>query len=61
MGYAVELYFDQETSERVTALARTIFAQSGGLDLLGWGFQPHISLAGDETNIHRLASFAALP
>jgi 2'-5' RNA ligase len=46
MGYAVELYFDPQTTERVMALTRTIFARCGGEDLLGWGFRPHISLAG---------------
>jgi 2'-5' RNA ligase len=45
MAYAVELYFDPATTERVTALTRRIFARCGGEDLLGLDFRPHISLA----------------
>jgi hypothetical protein len=49
MGYAVELYFDEETTARVGALAGRIHAAYGGIDLSDLGFIPHISLAGYET------------
>ncbi len=49
MSYAVALYFDLETTERIAALTAQIYADCGGLDLIGAGFQPHISLAGYET------------
>jgi len=49
MGYAVELYFDDETTRRVATLTGQIHARCGGLDLLGQNFQPHLSLAGYET------------
>lgn len=49
MGYAVELYFDEATTARVSELAGRIHAACGGADLAGWGFVPHISLAGYET------------
>ncbi len=48
MGYAVELNFDPETTERITQLTAQIYATCGGFDLLGTGFVPHISLAGYE-------------
>lgn len=49
MGYAVELYFDEETTARVSELTSRIHAACGGADLAGLGFVPHISLAGYET------------
>ncbi len=48
MGYAVALYFDPETTVRIAELTAQIHEACGGLDLIGQGFQPHISLAGYE-------------
>jgi 2'-5' RNA ligase len=46
MGYAVELYFDRKTTEKIIELTATIYNTWSGADLIGMGFQPHISLAG---------------
>lgn len=49
MGYAVELYFDEETTARVSELIGRIYSACGGVDLAALGFTPHISLAGYDT------------
>ena len=49
MGYAVELYFDRETTDKLTALGQKVYTACGGADLTGLGFRPHISLAGYTT------------
>lgn len=48
MGYAVELYFDEQTTARVAELTGQIYAACGGVDLADLGFTPHISLAGHD-------------
>ena len=64
MGYAVELYFDPDTTEKLAALSGQVYATCGGIDLAGLGFQPHISLAGYpsldiDALLPLLSSFAA--
>jgi 2'-5' RNA ligase len=57
MGYAVELYFEGETADRLVALTHKVYTACGGADLAGLGFRPHISLASYAT----LAVDALLP
>lgn len=45
MGYAVELYFDRGTEERITRLWDTYREQNVTSLLPDLGFRPHISLA----------------
>lgn len=45
MPYAIELHFDEASTAAIGALTTQIQATCGGLDLVGSGGAPHISLA----------------
>jgi hypothetical protein len=48
LAYSVELYFDAEITGRIMALTEMVYKACGGVDLIGLGLRPHISLAGYE-------------
>lgn len=58
MGYAVELYFDEQTEAAITAVWDRIVSAGVGDDLGAIGFRPHISLAICE-DLHDPTAFTA--
>lgn len=45
MKYAVELYFDPETEEKMTSLARRVADEGLSTRFLEYGTRPHLTLA----------------
>ena len=45
MKYAVELYFDQETEKKLSALAQRVADERLSTGFLAWKTRPHLTLA----------------
>lgn len=63
MQYAIELYFDQETEQKLTQLAKRVADEKLSTKFLEWKTRPHLTLACfndvNETNcIRQLNDFA---
>lgn len=63
MKYAVELYFDQETEEKIFALARKIAEAGISTKFLDWKTRPHLTLGcfndvEEEKCIQKIQAFA---
>ena len=63
MQYAIELYYDKETEQKISGLAKRVAEEGLSTKFLEWKTRPHLTLAcfndvDEETCIKELKSFA---